>query len=62
MTKLYPLEISCKTELSSSGNQEEPSPQQDVHLTRQAAVRAREHVAEWTSILRGPREDVDDQL
>ena len=74
ITKLYPLEVtsinesdSMTSDVDSSGdltrdsdppfshsNTEQPS----VKSMRKAAVKARERVSEWTSILRAPPEDV----
>ena len=72
ITKLYPLEVastneshSVITDIDSSGDsakesasQQASAEQPDTRSLRKAAVRARERVSEWTSILRAPPEDV----
>ena len=74
ISRLYPLEITSKTDvepvnsdatnsrdkLDSESNQQNTSQPQDIRPTRQAAMKARARVAEWTSVLRGPPEDVND--
>ena len=76
ISRLYPLEITNKTnaepvnsdatdtqnKLDFESNQRNTSQPQDIHLTRQAAMKAHARVAEWTSVLCGPLEDVDDYL
>ena len=74
ITKLYPLEVTSTSEFhsviadidSSDSAKESASPssqqanaeQPNVRSLRKAAVRARERVSEWASILRVPLEDV----
>ena len=67
ITKLYPLEVTSTSEFHSVVESASPSSQQanaeqpNVRSLRKAAVRARERVSEWASILRVPPEDVAKQ-
>ena len=72
ISRLYPLEITSKadaepvdSDVTSIQENSNPSSQQnsqiqDICPTRQAAMKAHARVAEWTSVLRDPPEDVDD--
>ena len=72
ISRLYPLEINSEADtehvnadVTSIQENSNPSSQQnsqiqDIRPTRQAAMKAHARVAEWTSVLRGPPEDVDD--
>ena len=67
ISRLYPLEISCKTDPEQASpdivndyKNSDPSTtqecqSQDVRPTRKAAMKACERAAEWISILRGCR-------
>ena len=59
ITKLYPLEISegeqtptCEGTVDNSSNLSDSTP--PSRATRGAAIKAREHMAEWSKILRSP--------
>ena len=66
IARLYPLEVSADERFSNVNKEEsvqirstsdDESPQQ--RPTRRAMVRARCKLAEWTEMLRGPLEDVE---
>ena len=65
IARLYPLEVSAD-ERSSNVNTEESAQigstsddESSQRPARRAMVRARQKLAEWTKMLRGPPEDVE---